>query len=89
MPEDACVCVFVCANELVNEILRRCALVENMWLLSPQSHVDLQSACQSSVIAGKANGMGQRRDYKAACFSNGVSPAGLHGPSSLCLQLTR
>lgn len=65
-----CVCVIY---ELRKGILQRCAPVENMWLFLPQSHVASQSTCQSSVIAGKANGMGQRGDYKAAwCFHWGL-----------------
>ena len=70
---DVCVCACIDVCKVAWGVLQRCAPAENMWLLSAQSHVDSQSTCQSDVIAGRANGMGQSRDYKAAwCFHRGL-----------------
>lgn len=68
-----CVCVYWCVRGGVGSSTEMRPSWKHVAPLSPKPYVASQSTCQSAVIAGRANGMGQRRDYKAAwCFHWGL-----------------
>lgn len=78
--ECGCVCVSVCT-------IRGPGV--NSAEMAPLTPELASQPCQSAVMAGRASRMGQTWIIKQHGVSTGVSPAGLHGPSSLCLLLTR